>query len=59
MFEAEVSGKVMNMSTKTGPAIQRISQRDQRQPFATTEKPERTGPRAGAQKAAATHAVRA
>jgi hypothetical protein len=59
MFEAEVSGKVMNMRTKTGPAIQSVSQRDQRQFLATTEKPDRTGPRAGAQKAAATQAVRA
>lgn len=59
MFEADVSGKVMNMRTKTGPAIHSVSQKDHRQPFATTEKPERTGPRAGAQKAAATHAVRA
>lgn len=59
IFEADVSGKVKNMRTKTGPAIQSVSQRDQRQFFATTEKPERTGPRAGAQKAAATQAVSA
>ena len=33
-----------------GPDIQRTSQRAQRQDSATTLKPERTGPRAGAQK---------
>ena len=59
MLDADVSGNVMNISTKTGPAIHSVSQSDQRQPLTTTEKPERTGPRAGAQKAAATHAVRA
>ena len=44
----EVSG-TRNMRTKTGPAIQRISQRDQRHPLAVTAKPERRGPRAGPQ----------
>lgn len=49
MFGVEVSGTRRNMATKTGPAIQRISQSDQRQPFAVTAKPENRGPRAGPQ----------
>lgn len=49
MLGVEVSGTRRNMRTKTGPAIQRISHKDQRQPFAVTAKPERRGPRAGPQ----------
>ena len=49
MLGVEVSGTRRNMRMKTGPAIQRISQRDQRQPLAVTAKPERRGPRAGPQ----------
>ena len=55
----EVSGTRENMRTKTGPAIQRISQSDQRQPFAMTAKPDKRGPRAGPQYAALTQTVRA
>lgn len=55
----EVSGTRRNMRTKTGPAIQRISQSDQRQPFAVTAKPDSRGPRAGPQYAAETQMVRA
>lgn len=42
---------------KIGPAIQRISQRLQRQPLAVTAKPERRGPKAGPQYAAETQTV--
>ncbi len=49
MLGVEVSGTRRNMRTKTGPAIQRISQSDHRQPFAVTAKPDNRGPRAGPQ----------
>lgn len=49
MLGVEVSGTRRNMRTKTGPAIQRISQSDQRQPFAMTAKPDNRGPKAGPQ----------
>lgn len=49
MLGVEVSGTRRNMRIKTGPAIQRISQSDQRQPLAVTAKPDNRGPRAGPQ----------
>ena len=49
MLGVEVSGTRRNMRTKTGPAIQRISQSDQRQPLAITANPENRGPKAGPQ----------
>ena len=45
------------MTIKIGPASHRISQSDQRQPFAVTAKPDKRGPREGPQYAAATQNV--
>jgi hypothetical protein len=59
ILDAEVSGIEMNIIRKIGAEPHRTSHNAQRQPSATTEKPDKRGPMAGAQKAAATHAVRA
>ena len=47
MLGAEVSGREVRSSRKTGPASQVISHRDQCQFSLGTEKPEMMGPRAG------------
>jgi hypothetical protein len=52
MLAWKVSGRKSSIMMKIGPESQSISQRDHRQFFAVTEKPEMIGPSAGPQVAA-------
>lgn len=55
----DVSGSNMNITKKIGPAAHRISHNDHLQPFAVTANPDNSGPSAGPQYAALTHATSA